>query len=85
MLLPSLLFSLLLSTAQFEEALEHYRKALDINPHFPKCWYAYGYAALQLERYETMIGAFSRCVAMDADYADAWNNLAAAYLHNNQP
>lgn len=75
----------LLGTSKFDkslwaEAIEHYKKALNINNMFPNTWYALAYAAMQIDDHETACNGFTRTVQYLPDYANAWNNLAACHL-----
>ena len=62
-------------------ACDAYQLALAINPAFPGEWFALGFCAIELRRFELAIIAYNRVTALDPEYGDAWNNLAAAHLH----
>lgn len=69
---------------KYAECIPEFQAALKINPLFPKAWFMLGYAAMQVLDWNTAAGAFSRVVAQDPNDGQAWNNLAAVYLHLKQ-
>jgi hypothetical protein len=52
---------------QLEKSLEHYEKALEINPLFPKIWFTVGCIYLRLTKFEKAANAFSQSIAIDED------------------
>jgi len=69
-----------------DEALEHYRLALTLNPMSRDTQFAAGFCAMEMKKYDIAAPHFNRTVALDPDYADAWNNLAAAHMYlKNKP
>ncbi|TIA90537.1 hypothetical protein E3P99_01493 [Wallemia hederae] len=61
-------------------AVESLRKAVAINPLYHHTWFILGCASIRLEDWDGAIEAFSRCVAVEDDDAESWNNLASVYL-----
>ncbi|WAQ82325.1 hypothetical protein PtA15_2A642 [Puccinia triticina] len=55
-------------------------RALDINPLFNKTWFIYGCAAMRTDDWDEAERAFRRCVGLDDEDAEAWNNLATVHL-----
>ncbi|KAF7722546.1 hypothetical protein EC973_002970 [Apophysomyces ossiformis] len=64
----------------YNESIESYQLALEINPLFEGSWYVLGCAAMQAERWDVGQRAFQRVVALDSEQAEAWNNLSSIYV-----
>lgn len=64
----------------FQECVICYQNALAINSLFENSWFAMGCAAMQLEQWEVALNAFLRCVGLENENGEAWNNLAAIYI-----
>ena len=56
------------------------RKGLSINPLYHKSWFVLGCASIKVEDWDGAIEAFGRCVKIEDDDAESWNNLASVYL-----
>ncbi|KAG0146587.1 hypothetical protein CROQUDRAFT_62710 [Cronartium quercuum f. sp. fusiforme G11] len=54
--------------------------ALKINPLFIRTWFIYGCAAMRLEDWAEAEIGFRRCIILDDEDAEAWNNLATVHL-----
>ncbi|EGG03392.1 uncharacterized protein MELLADRAFT_109196 [Melampsora larici-populina 98AG31] len=68
------------SKGSYTESYECLSTALKINPLFAKTWFICGCAAMRLENWEDAEMAFRRCISLDDEDAEAWNNLATVYL-----
>jgi len=66
--------------AKYREAIECLRKALKINPLFEKTWFILGCTCMRIEDWEEAKNAFGRCVAINEEDGESWNNLASMYL-----
>ncbi|KAF8524551.1 tetratricopeptide repeat domain 27 [Hysterangium stoloniferum] len=66
--------------SEFREAMACLRLAAKINPMLSRTWFLLGCAAVREESYEEARGAFSRCVAIDDEDGESWNNLASVHL-----
>ncbi|KAF5321139.1 hypothetical protein D9619_000151 [Psilocybe cf. subviscida] len=66
--------------AQYEQAVECLQNAVRINPLLTRSWFILGCANMRLEKWEEAKVAFSRCVAIDEEDGESWNNLASMYL-----
>ena len=64
--------------------MSYFEKTLAINPLQLPCWFSYGCSALASSTYEKAAAAFRRCVMLNEDNFEAWNNLAAAYARTGQ-
>jgi tetratricopeptide (TPR) repeat protein len=63
----------------YEKALEHYRKALEINPRDPSAQNGLGYAYLAGKNPKEAIGFFVKALEIYPDYPSALYNLGLAY------
>lgn len=73
------------SKKQFTNALAAYSLSLKINPLNHSAWFMYGCAALETSNFEVAAEAFTRCVGIDYNDAESWNNLASSLLRLNRP
>ncbi|KNZ48771.1 hypothetical protein VP01_541g6 [Puccinia sorghi] len=64
----------------YVEAKKYLIQGLAINPLFNKTWFIYGCAAMRTDDWDEAERAFRRCVALDDEDAEAWNNLATVHL-----
>jgi tetratricopeptide (TPR) repeat protein len=55
-------------------------RAVAINPLLSRSWFILGCSYIRLEKWEAARDVFSRCVAIDDEDAESWNNLATMYL-----
>ncbi|ORY01097.1 TPR-like protein [Basidiobolus meristosporus CBS 931.73] len=69
---------------QFAKSMKAYQNALTINPLFENSWFICGCAAMQIEEWDVAIQAFTRCVSLDNENGEAWNNLASVYLRQQK-
>ncbi|EJD01697.1 TPR-like protein [Fomitiporia mediterranea MF3/22] len=68
------------SHGEFAKAIECLRKGAAINPLLSRPWFILGCACVREERWEEARDAFSRCVSIDDEDGESWNNLASVYL-----
>jgi tetratricopeptide (TPR) repeat protein len=64
----------------YQKTLEYLRKAVAINPLLSRSWFILGCACIRQEDWEGAREAFTRCVAIDDEDGESWNNLASVYL-----
>lgn len=62
------------------EAVRCLRRAVAINPLYVRSWFVLGCACIREEDWEGAREAFVRCVTIDDEDAESWNNLASVYL-----
>ena len=65
---------------EYAEAVRCLRRAVAINPLFSRSWFILGCACIREEDWEGAREAFTRCVSIDDEDAESWNNLASVYL-----
>ncbi|GJE87502.1 TPR-like protein [Phanerochaete sordida] len=56
------------------------RKAVAINPLLSRSWFILGCAYVRTEEWAGAKEAFTRCVSIDDEDAESWNNLASVFL-----
>ncbi|KAF8076865.1 hypothetical protein FPV67DRAFT_1559228 [Lyophyllum atratum] len=66
--------------ATYPEAITCLKRAVAINPLLSRSWFILGCACMRTEDWEEAKNAFSRCVAIDEEDGESWNNLASMYL-----
>jgi len=64
----------------FAEAIACLRHAVAINPLLSRSWFILGCAYIREENWEGAKEAFGRCVMIDDEDGESWNNLASIYL-----
>jgi tetratricopeptide (TPR) repeat protein len=68
------------SREEYTEAARCLRRAVAINPLFSRSWFILGCACIREQDWEGAREAFLRCVTIDDEDAESWNNLASVYL-----
>ncbi|KAF8806077.1 tetratricopeptide repeat domain 27 [Phlegmacium glaucopus] len=66
--------------SKFPEAIVCLKRAVKINPLLTRSWFILGCACMRVEDWESAKNAFSRCVSIDEEDGESWNNLASMYL-----
>lgn len=65
---------------EWDDAIPWLRRAVAINPLMGRTWFLLGCACVREEKWIDARDAFARCVSIDEDDAESWNNLASVYL-----
>lgn len=65
---------------QYAKCLECFEKSLNVNALQVPVWFTYGCAAMAAKDFNLAVRAFQRCVSIDYDNFEAWNNLASSYI-----
>uniref|UniRef100_H3CIY0 Tetratricopeptide repeat protein 27 n=1 Tax=Tetraodon nigroviridis TaxID=99883 RepID=H3CIY0_TETNG len=72
---------LYLRDKDFQRCADCFQESVRINPiQAVGVWFSLGCAYFALENYEGAAGAFHRCIGLEPDNAEAWNNLSTAYI-----
>ncbi|GLB34262.1 putative tetratricopeptide repeat [Lyophyllum shimeji] len=69
----------------YAEAITCLKRAVAINPLLSRSWFILGCACMRVEDWEEAKNAFGRCVAIDEEDGESWNNLASMYLRIGTP
>jgi tetratricopeptide (TPR) repeat protein len=64
----------------YPQAVEHYKKALEINPLYPNIWFTLGCAYMKLKNWPDACSTFQKLICVDPNLAEGWNNLAACHI-----
>ena len=64
---------------EYEEAVEYYTKAIEIDPTYVFCYDDRGRAYANLGQYDLAIADFEKAIEMDPDYSSPRNSLAMTY------
>ena len=64
----------------YASAIAALRAAVAINPLLSRSWFILGCACVREEQWEGARDAFARCVSIDDEDGESWNNLASVYL-----
>lgn len=65
---------------EYEKAIPHLQKTLEINSLQEVQWLRLGYAALSLDNWELAATAYRRYTYLEPHGFESWNNLAKAYI-----
>jgi tetratricopeptide (TPR) repeat protein len=63
---------------KYQEALNTYAKALEIQESLPEVWNNRGVILTKLQRYAEAIDSYDQAIKIHSDYPDAWNNRGVA-------
>lgn len=64
----------------YENAIPHFQKSLELNSLQENIWLRFGYAALSLEKYELASSAYIRYTQLEPNGFESWNNLAKCFI-----
>lgn len=64
----------------YQKAIEYFDKSLQINNLQISLWFTFGCCCLQASEYAKAETAFRRCVTLDPENFEAWNNCASAVM-----
>lgn len=63
------------------QACGHWEAALSLNPLHPEAWFNLGYCHLKAEHFTAALAAFTRVTQQEPEHGQAWNNIAALWMH----
>ena len=66
------------SKKRYRQAIEHYTKAIELNPQMARAYYNRGNANSALGEYEEALKDYSEAIQLDPDYSDSFFNRANA-------
>lgn len=66
---------------QYEEAISHLEKSVEINSLQENVWARIGYSALELKRWNLAAKAYRHYTNIEPNGFESWNNLAKAYIN----
>ncbi|KAG7188280.1 hypothetical protein KM043_007944 [Ampulex compressa] len=64
----------------YDKAIPHLKKSVELNNIQENVWIRLGYAALQVEDWKLAVMAYKRYCALEQSTFEAWNNLAKGYI-----
>ncbi|OTF82558.1 tetratricopeptide repeat protein [Euroglyphus maynei] len=64
----------------YDQAIEYFRKSIDVNSMQVDVWYRIGYIGLIQEDWNLSVMAYRKVLQFDTDSFEAWNNLSKAYI-----
>lgn len=65
---------------EYEKAIPHLQRSLEINSLQENIWLRLGFAALELEKYELGASAYIRYTQLEPSGFESWNNLAKCFI-----
>lgn len=64
---------------RFNDSLQAYEKAIEIDPQFAEAWNNKGISLGMLNRYDEALFAFNAAATINSTYAEAWYNMGVIY------
>ena len=64
---------------QKEVAIEHFRKVIELRPHYPHAYNNLGAALIDMGEYEEAKSSLKKAIELQPDYAEAYNTLGNVY------
>ncbi|KAG9127425.1 hypothetical protein FRC07_013989 [Ceratobasidium sp. 392] len=70
--------------AEYAESIPHLRKATEMQPLNQRAWFLLGCACVREEAWIEARDAFARCVGIDEEDGESWNNIASVYMRMDE-
>ena len=70
-----------LYAGDYKKAIEHYTKAIEIDPDFALAYNNRGVAYYNMGRYNEAIADYTKAIELDPEYAMAYNNRGVDYYY----
>jgi hypothetical protein len=64
----------------FEESIEYYKKAAEIDPNFKEAWNGLAWACNEQQRFEETVEYALKAIELDPEYKETWDTLACGYF-----
>jgi len=64
---------------ELNESLEHFNKAIELNPQMSEAWNNKGFVLEELGNYEGAIEAYNKSIELNPQMSEAWYNRACVY------
>jgi tetratricopeptide (TPR) repeat protein len=68
-----------LDQEKFNESIQAYDKAIELNSRYAEAWYNKGYAPSKQGNYDEAIKAYDEAIKLNPNYAKAWYNKGIAF------
>ncbi|KAG9101847.1 hypothetical protein FRC06_002550 [Ceratobasidium sp. 370] len=65
---------------EYGQSIPHLQKATGMQPLNLRAWFLLGCACVREESWEEARDAFARCVGIDEEDGESWNNIASVYM-----
>lgn len=76
---------MLMHRGDLEGAFTHLKRAVEIKPLQTETLFALGHVAYKLKKYADAVDAYRKCVNVEPNDHEPWNNLSASFVHLNRP
>jgi tetratricopeptide (TPR) repeat protein len=70
---------------EYNNAVQYYDKAIEIDPNYDKAWYNKGLALSYLGKHNEAIKCYNKALEIHVNEADAWNNKGCALYKLGKP
>ncbi len=68
----------LLELKRYQDALDAYKRAVELRPEYAEAWKGQGNSLLELKRYQDALDAYDKAIQLQPNYLQAWNNRGKA-------
>jgi tetratricopeptide (TPR) repeat protein len=68
---------ILLTEGDTEQAIDKFKKSLQVKPDFPAAWLNWGIALAERKQYDQAVGKFQRALTVDSSFAPAYSEWGA--------